>query len=92
LGEQARGLRHGFDHQHAGHHRVAGEMALEEGLVDGHVLERAQPLVRLDLQHAIHQQERIAMRQHPMMRVTSTGRAGWREWGSVMLLGPSGDA
>src|SRR5690606_37520321 len=37
LGEHAAGLGHGLDHQHAGHDRAVGEVALEIGLVGGHV-------------------------------------------------------
>ena len=37
--QRAGGLRHGLDDQHARHHRVTREMALEERLVDGHVLD-----------------------------------------------------
>ena len=39
-GENACGLSQGLDHQHPWHHRVAGEVPLKEGLVDGDVLQR----------------------------------------------------
>ena len=47
-----------------GHHRLAGEVAEEERLVDGDVLDRHDPLLRLDLEHAVDQQDRVAVRQH----------------------------
>src|SRR5436305_14935232 len=56
-------LRHPLDQQHARHHRPAGEVAEEDLLVDGDVLERHDPLLRLDLEHAVDGQERIAVRQ-----------------------------
>src|SRR5690606_22797802 len=64
LGEHAAGLGQGLDHQHARHHRPVGEMPLEIGLVGAHVLVAEHALARLELDHAIDQQERIAMRQH----------------------------
>src|SRR5205807_3668302 len=62
--EHARGLRHGLHDQHAGHHRKIGKMALEKRLVIGDVLD-ADYALRLQLDDAIHQQERVAMRQYP---------------------------
>ena len=32
--DDAAGLRHGLNHQHAGHDGIAGEVALEKRLVD----------------------------------------------------------
>src|SRR5690606_26075206 len=63
LGQQAAGLRQRLDHQHAGHHRLARKMALEERLVGGHVLEAADVRPMLELDHPVHQQERIAVGQ-----------------------------
>src|SRR5690606_1566499 len=40
-------------------------VALEERFVEGDVLDRAQALVRVEFDHAVDQQERIAVRQHP---------------------------
>ena len=64
-----------------GHHGPAREVAAEERLVDGDVLERDDPLARLDLQHPVDQQERIAVRQHrqdpldvPLRGLASTHR------------------
>ena len=62
-GEDARGLRQRFEDHHARHHRPMREVAREERLVDRDVLERADRLARHALEHAIHQQEGIAMRQ-----------------------------
>ena len=62
--EDAAGLRHRLDLQHAGHHRDAREVALEVRLVERDVLEAQHPVVA-DLEHAIDQQEWIAMRQQP---------------------------
>ncbi|MCY1557737.1 hypothetical protein D9M68_946130 [compost metagenome] len=38
-------------------------MALEVRLVDGDVLQGLDPLLRLELQHAVDQQERVPVRQ-----------------------------
>src|SRR5579864_9298286 len=65
---QGTGLRHRLDQQHPGHHRLAGEVAGEERLVDGDVLDRHQPLARLVLEDAVDQQHRVAMRQHQIGR------------------------
>ena len=61
--EQRGGLRQRFEHQHARHHRPVREVAVEERLVDRDVLERDDALALLQLQHAVDQQERIAVRQ-----------------------------
>src|SRR5574344_975292 len=37
--EQSAGLCHGFHQKHAWHYRLLREMALEERLVDGHILD-----------------------------------------------------
>src|SRR4249919_1356277 len=66
LGKYAAGLRQRLDHHYARHHRLAGEVALEELLVAGHVLVAEHALARLEFNHAIHQQERIPMRQQCM--------------------------
>ena len=55
------GLRHGFNHQHAGHDGVAGEMPLEERLVEGDILDGNQTLGALKLHHAIDEKKGIAM-------------------------------
>ncbi len=39
-------------------------MALEERLVGGDVLDRHDPPPGLELQHPVHQQDRVAVRQH----------------------------
>ena len=43
---------------------MSGKMPLEERLVDRDVLDADDPLLRLDLEHAIDEQEGIAVRQH----------------------------
>ena len=61
--QQGAGLGQGFKDEHAGHDGRTGEMALEEGLVDGHVLVGLDMGARHAFQHAVHQQERIAVGQ-----------------------------
>jgi hypothetical protein len=39
------------------------EMAGEEGLVDGHVLQRADALAGFQFQHPVHKQEGVTMRK-----------------------------
>ena len=66
--EHARSLRHRLDEQDSGHDRPAREMALEEGLVDRHRLDRDDPLLRDQLLDPVDEQEGVAMRQrrhHP---------------------------
>jgi len=55
------GLGHRLDHQHAGHDRIAGKVALKKRLVHGHVLDRDQPLAALKLDHSVDQQKRVAV-------------------------------
>src|SRR5258706_4740629 len=43
---------------------MPGEVTLEEGFVEGDVLDRDQILVRLARDHPIHQQKGKAVRQH----------------------------
>ena len=52
-------LGQGLNHQHAGHHRIAGEVALELGLVGRDALDALGPLARLHIDDLVHQQERI---------------------------------
>src|SRR3954463_7862212 len=47
-GEDSRGLGQRLDDQNAGHDRATREMALEEGLVDGHRLDRGDPFLRIE--------------------------------------------
>ena len=61
--ERARGLRHALEHQHARHHRIVGKMAEELRLVGGDVLDADAVFVAADLDDAVDQQERIAVRQ-----------------------------
>src|SRR5690606_17073309 len=64
LGQHAAGLGQGLDHQHPGHHRAVREVAGEERLVGADVLVAEHALARLGLDHAVDQQERVAVRQH----------------------------
>ena len=59
------GLGHRLDDQHARHDRQPGPVSLEERLVHAHVLDGHDPSARVQLEHAIHQQEGITMRQEP---------------------------
>src|SRR5262249_55616085 len=56
-------LRHRLDDQDAGHDGSAWEVPLEGRLVHGDVLERDDPLLALHLEDAIHEEERVAMRE-----------------------------
>src|SRR6185437_12037098 len=49
--------------EHAGHHRVVREMALEEGLVRRHVLHGGEALVLLVGDHPVDEEEGIAVRE-----------------------------
>ena len=62
-GENACGLSQGLDHQHPWHHRVAWEVPLKEGLVDGDVLQRPNGSAKFNLEHPIHEEKRVAMRK-----------------------------
>ena len=64
-GQQRRRLRQRLEHQHPRHHRAMGEVAGEERLVDGHVLQRDAPLARV-LDDAVDEQERVAVGQHAL--------------------------
>src|SRR2546421_1828469 len=56
-------LRHGLYDQDPGHDRRAGIMSLEEDVVEGDVLDPDRPLIPFDLQNAIDEQHRVAVRQ-----------------------------
>lgn len=58
--DEAGGLRHGFDLQHAWHDRLAREVALEVGLVDRDVLDRHEGVVG-QLDHTVHHHEGVAV-------------------------------
>lgn len=57
------GLRHRFNDQHTGHNRVLREVALEERLVGGDVLDTDGFHTWFELDDAINQQERITVRK-----------------------------
>ena len=61
--QQAAHLRHRLEDEHRRHDRVPGEMALEERLVDGDVLHALDEVPLVERRDAVHQQERIAVRQ-----------------------------
>src|SRR4030095_15112105 len=56
-------LGHRLEDQDAGHDRAPRKLALEEGLVRGDVLQADGPLSLLDLQDAVDEEKRIAVRQ-----------------------------
>jgi hypothetical protein len=60
--QHGRGLRHALDDQHARHHRVLREVALEEVLVDGDVLDADGGGALHDIHDAVHHQEGKAVR------------------------------
>ena len=57
------GLRQRLDDHDAGHQRPVGKVPGKVRLIVGNVLQRADALAGHVLEHAVHQQERIAMRQ-----------------------------
>src|SRR5205807_5258181 len=57
------GLRHALEDQHPVHHRIAGEMPGKERLVVRHVLDADARFIAADGDNAVHQQERITLRQ-----------------------------
>ncbi len=59
--DDAAGLGHGLHHQHAGHDGIAGKVALEKRLVDGHILDGHQALGGLELDDPVDQQKRVAV-------------------------------
>ena len=54
-------LGQGFNDEHAGHHVVLREVALEEGLVDGDAFDALGPLAHLAVHDAVHQGEGVAV-------------------------------
>lgn len=62
-GEDGADLGHGFEDEHAGHHRVARPVALEEGFVDRDVFDALHVFVGLPGDDPVHQQEREPVRQ-----------------------------
>ena len=63
--EDARGLRERLDDHDARHHGPVREMPGEERLVERDVLDGANALALRAFEHAVDEQERIAMRQLP---------------------------
>jgi hypothetical protein len=49
-GQDGRGLGQRLDHQHARHHRLVREVAVEEFFVDGHVLDRGDGLAQFEVE------------------------------------------
>ena len=62
--QRASSLRDGFYHQHTRHDRQAGKVSDKKRFIDGYVLDRDDALFALQFDHAIDQQQRIAMRQN----------------------------
>src|SRR5262249_22873451 len=61
--KRASGLRPTFDQEHARHHRIAGEVALEIRLVSRDILDAGGRAVSVHVDDAVDKQKRIAMRQ-----------------------------
>src|SRR5206468_7581898 len=61
--KERRQLGERLDDQHPRHQRIGREMSLEERLVERHVLQAADRYAGLTVEHAVDQQERIAMRK-----------------------------
>jgi hypothetical protein len=59
--EDAADLGDGFDDEDTGHDGIAREVALEEGLIDGDVLDGDDALFSFDLEDAVDEEERVAM-------------------------------
>src|SRR5581483_7592442 len=55
--QHAAHLGHRFNDQHSGHDRMTRKMTLKKLLVDGDVLDPDDPVLPLDLDDAIHEQE-----------------------------------
>ena len=72
--DRARRLRHALDQQHAGKDRLAGEMPGELRLVERDVLDADAGVVAVDLDDAVDQQERVAVRQQ-LQDLLDVGRA-----------------
>src|SRR5207237_8035044 len=56
-------LRQHSDNENGPHHRRAGKMSLKKLFIRGHVLDADDALARIDFQHAVDEQHRIAMRK-----------------------------
>src|SRR6185312_757391 len=63
--QDAGGLRHALDQEHAGHHRVVRKVAEKLRLVDGDVLDADAGVVAADVDDAIDHDERVTVRQEP---------------------------
>src|SRR5262245_60256946 len=75
--DDARGLRHALDHQHAREHRIAWKVPDELWLVHRDVLDPGAALIATDIDDPINHQERVAMRQ----RLEDLGNVGRLESG-----------
>src|SRR6185436_17854590 len=58
------GLGHGLDNQDARHHRLSREVALEERLIGGDILDADRGFGRDDILEPVDHQHGIAMRDH----------------------------
>src|SRR5699024_2248057 len=64
--QDAGGLGRGLDDQYARHHRMAWKVTLEERLVDGDVLDGGDALAGFQFDHAVDQEERVAVGQQTL--------------------------
>ena len=57
-------------------------MPAEKGLVDGDILERNNPPVRIDLDDAVHEEKRVPVRKdpHDFGYAQFHGEVCWRNW------------
>jgi hypothetical protein len=60
------GLSDGFDDEDAGHDRVTGKVSCEMRLVYGDVLDGDDALATIDLDDAVDEKERVAMRKNAL--------------------------
>src|SRR4029078_9402859 len=63
--ERAASLRDGFYDEHSGHDRRAGKVADKKRLIDGDVLDRHDALLAREVDDAVDEQHRVAMRKNP---------------------------
>ena len=61
---------------------MAGKVALEERLVDGHVLEADDAPLTVDLEDPVHQEKRVTMWQQRENALDINGAHGGSGWGA----------
>ena len=62
--QNSSGLRQSLQNQNTRHNRTVREMPQKKRLVDRHVFDGFDRFTLVKFQHPIHQQNRVAMRQH----------------------------